>query len=317
MTSPLAVGAQMPGYPQLPLEGTPDPASTRNLAHSTESNRVAFCKIDESEAVQFGRSNTPPADPMKCAAGGNNQLSVTDLLESIVALVLRLLSKLQGAGDEDSGTTEQLPLRQASSARSDAVGGAVSEPAQRLPFQSREVSHVTKQPNAGAETNIPKAIHAKSSVDAIGGASSADPNKPPKDMPPDLWKDCVSACQRQGGDPFVLAAQLKQETQWGSDMGTNGDGVAQVEASTRADNAAKFRESTGHEYDHSSQADQVEMAQMIKVSKGGDETNQLTKYNGGDNWTPGVHDSYGRPIEADSYARKVLAIAADLRRSVS
>ncbi|AYN97061.1 hypothetical protein EAW52_25630 [Pseudomonas sp. LTJR-52] len=48
----------------------------------------------------------------------------------------------------------------------------------------------------------------------------------------------MKAGEKYGVDPFVLAAQAKQESSWGQNM-ANGDGVMQVEAATRGDNAAR------------------------------------------------------------------------------
>jgi hypothetical protein len=99
------------------------------------------------------------------------------------------------------------------------------------------------------------------------------------------------------------------------DSQSNGDGLMQVEPTTRQAYAAKFQQKMGHAYDHNSEADQVAMAGVILADKGGSTTNKLMKYNGGDNWQPGVTDSYGRVIEADKYAATVEARARELRAS--
>jgi hypothetical protein len=169
-----------------------------------------------------------------------------------------------------------------------------------------------------------------------GGDPVADPHKPttqgpgdapfagkvgdaPAGMPQDKWQHCVEAGKKTGQDPYVLAAMMEKESQFGAGLHGNspstGDGLMQVEPSTRQAYAAKFQEKMGHAYDHSSEADQVAMAGVILADKGGSTTNKLQKYNGGDNWQPGVTDSYGRVIEADQYAASVEARARELRAS--
>lgn len=276
---------------------------------------IAFGNTGTCNGVQFGHSKALPADPdvdKQLPSGDRTGVSITDLLGSIViALVLKLLNK--PAGDE---ADPSLPMKlfEKTATTPDASLDI------RSPFSPSATGspegHPTLQPNAQFGAGNPLGVHVKSMPGATG-PSAADPNRPPEGMPGDLWKDCIHACNRQGGDPFILAAQLKQETQWGTDKGNAADGVAQVEASTRDAYAARFRESTGHDYDHSSQADQIELAQLIKVSKGGDERNQLMKYNGGDNWAPGALDSLDRPIHADTYATQVLTSAEELRRSAN
>lgn len=135
-------------------------------------------------------------------------------------------------------------------------------------------------------------------------------------MPAEQWQGCVEAGQKMGIDPYVLAAQAKQESQFGTALAggpSAGDGVMQVEPSTRQAYAAKFEEKMGHPYDHSNVKDQIAMAAVILADKGGSEANMLQKYNGGDNWVPGTVDSYNRPILADQYAAKVSASAAQMR----
>lgn len=143
--------------------------------------------------------------------------------------------------------------------------------------------------------------------------------KGPAGMPQDKWQLCVEAGQKTGQDPYVLAAMMEKESQFGKALNGNspssGDGLMQVEPSTRQAYAAKFQEKMGHAYDHSSEADQVAMAGVILADKGGSTTNKLQKYNGGDNWQPGATDSYGRVIEADKYAASVEARAREMRAS--
>jgi hypothetical protein len=59
------------------------------------------------------------------------------------------------------------------------------------------------------------------------------------------------------------------------------------------------------------------MAAVILADKGGNATNMLQKYNGGDNWKPGTADSYGREIKADEYAASVTARAEEMKKSAA
>ena len=137
-------------------------------------------------------------------------------------------------------------------------------------------------------------------------------------MPAELWKNCVEVGQKTGVDPFVLAAQMEKESQFGKALSGSpsaGDGLMQVEPSTRQAYAGKFEAKMGHAYDHSNPKDQIAMAGVILGDKGGDATNMLQKYNGGDNWTPGTTDSYGREIKANDYAASVIARAQEMKKS--
>lgn len=149
---------------------------------------------------------------------------------------------------------------------------------------------------------------------------SADMGKAPAGMPAELWKNCVEAGQKTGVDPFVLAAQMEKESQFGKALSGSpsaGDGLMQVEPSTRQAYAGKFEAKMGHAYDHNDPKDQVAMAGVILADKGGDATNMLQKYNGGDNWTPGTTDSYGREIKANEYAASVVARAEQMKKSAA
>lgn len=140
--------------------------------------------------------------------------------------------------------------------------------------------------------------------------------KVPPGMPEDLWDICKTVGIKTGVDPYMLAAQMEKESQYGRALPGSpsaADGLMQVEPSTRAAYAAKFKETMGHAYDHASKSDQVAMAAVIIASKGGSALEALQKYNGGDNWKPGTTDSYGRPIEAAEYATKVLKRAEDMK----
>ncbi|GEM_PF-4185958 len=141
--------------------------------------------------------------------------------------------------------------------------------------------------------------------------------KAPTGMPPDLWDYCVTAGKKTGVDPYILAAQMEKESQYGKLLAgspSGGDGLMQIEPSTRAAYASKFQAKMGHAYNHASKQDQVALAAVILADKGGSATNMLQKYNGGDNWKPGTCDSYGREIQAGAYARIVVAHAEAMKK---
>ncbi len=147
-----------------------------------------------------------------------------------------------------------------------------------------------------------------------------DSGKAPAGMPEDLWALCVTAGQKTGVDPYILAAQMERESGFGTTLAgspSGGDGLMQVEPGTRADYASRFQEKIGHAYNHGSKEDQVEMAAVILADKGGTDLNLLEKYNGGDGWKPGATDSYGREIKADEYAASVIARAAAMKGSAA
>lgn len=184
--------------------------------------------------------------------------------------------------------------------------------------------------NGGGGTPAPEsnksATESGSPAPGAGGSgksdssTSADAGKPPAGMPKEMWGDCVEAGKKTGVDPYVLAAQMEKESQFGKALGgspSGGDGLMQVEPSTRAAYGSKFEEKMGHSYDHGSKKDQVAMAAVILTEKGGDTTNMLQKYNGGDNWKPGTADSYGREIKADEYAATVSARAEEMKKSAA
>lgn len=175
------------------------------------------------------------------------------------------------------------------------------------------------QPNnayqAQQPTYAPPVSNAGSPSD-VGDVSSASGGKGPAGMPAELWKDCQEAGRKTGVDPYILAAQMEKESQFGKGLNGSpsaGDGLMQVEPGTRQAYAGKFQEKMGHAYDHNDPKDQVAMAGVILADKGGDATNMLQKYNGGDNWAPGATDSYGREIKAAEYASSVLAKAQQMK----
>lgn len=163
-------------------------------------------------------------------------------------------------------------------------------------------------PVATGQTQSPQA----SDVTPSSGAGG----KGPAGMPAELWQGCQEAAKKTGVDPYLLAAQMEKESQFGKALSGSpsaGDGLMQVEPSTRQAYAGKFEQKMGHAYDHGDPKDQIAMAGVILADKGGDATNMLQKYNGGDNWTPGTTDSYGREIKANEYAASVLAKAQQMK----
>ncbi|MDH0866023.1 transglycosylase SLT domain-containing protein [Mitsuaria sp. GD03876] len=151
---------------------------------------------------------------------------------------------------------------------------------------------------------------------AVSDTPPAVGGRGPSGMPADLWQGCQEAAKKTGVDPYLLAAQMEKESQFGKALSGSpsaGDGLMQVEPSTRQAYAGKFEQKMGHAYDHNDPKDQIAMAGVILADKGGDATNMLQKYNGGDNWTPGTTDSYGREIKANEYAASVLAKAQQMK----
>ncbi|SEK64797.1 Transglycosylase SLT domain-containing protein [Roseateles sp. YR242] len=155
-----------------------------------------------------------------------------------------------------------------------------------------------------------------SGVNGDGGTSGASSGRTPEGMPKELWDYCVEAGQKTNISPYILAAQMERESNFGRGLQGSpsaGDGLMQVEPGTRSGYMAKFREQMGHGYDHGNPRDQVEMAAVILRDKGGSIQNMLQKYNGGDNWHPGATDSYGREIHADAYASAVMSRARQMQ----
>ncbi|SFQ03995.1 transglycosylase SLT domain-containing protein [Variovorax sp. 770b2] len=153
---------------------------------------------------------------------------------------------------------------------------------------------------------------------AAPATATAGTGKAPAGMPAAQWQGCVEAGKKTGIDPYILAAQAKQESQFGTKLAGSdsaGDGVMQIEPGTRQDYAAKFQAKMGHAYDHSNVKDQIALAGVILADHGGSATNMLQKYNGGPNWKPGATDIYGRVIHPEEYAAKVLASAREMKSS--
>ncbi|RQP25549.1 lysozyme family protein [Piscinibacter terrae] len=187
-----------------------------------------------------------------------------------------------------------------------AAGNVVGPVLEKLQIDDPQQQQPQKQADAPEQRNSP----------VQGKSSSADAGNAPAGVPKDMWNDDVEVGKKTGVDPYVLAAQEEKESQFGKALAgspSGGDGILQVEPSTRQAYAAKFEAKMGHAYDHSSQKDQIAMAAVIEADKGGSTTNMLEKYNGGDNWAPGATDSYGRQIKADEYAASVTARAEQMR----
>ncbi len=237
-------------------------------------------------------SAQPPGS--EADAGGIDE--VIKLLQSLLQALMKMLGGSSADdGDSDGGSD---PVGGAAGTGSSPPSGSDASPAPQ---------DIAAQPGNGPQK----------AQGADATASTADAGNAPKGMPKSLWDECVASGKKFGVDPYVLAAQSKQESNFGKDLSgaSGGDGVMQVEPSTRAAYASQFQEKTGHAYNHGSQSDQVAMAALIMGSKGGDTTSQLQKYNGGDNWKPGATDSYGRVIKADQYAISVENIARQLRNN--
>lgn len=255
------------------------------------TSRIEGTNEGSPASAIHNRSVQSPAN--ETDAGGIQE--VLSLLQSLLQALLRLLG---GNNSNDGG---------GGSGSSSGESGGRSSPSGS--HNSHTPQNLAAQPGNGA----PK------TQASDGAASTANIGNGPKGMPQELWKDCVNAGNKFGVDPFVLAAQSKQESNFGKDLSgaSGGDGVMQVEPSTRAAYTGQFQERMGHAYNHGRQSDQVAMAALIMGSKSGGTTAQLQKYNGGDNWKPGATDSYGRVIKANEYAASVKNIAQQLRNSVA
>jgi hypothetical protein len=200
------------------------------------------------------------------------------------------------------------------------AGGAAGEPAPggAAPTVASPAPAAAQAPAAVADP-APAAARPTAQAQAPAATDApVDAGKGPVGMSSEQWQSCVDAGKKTGVDPFVLAAQMEKESRFGSGLAGSpsaGDGLMQVEPTTRDAYAGKFEASMGHAYDHTNPKDQVAMAAVILADKGGDTRNMLQKYNGGDNWAPGTTDSYGRVIKADEYAATVMARAAEMRKA--
>lgn len=224
------------------------------------------------------------------------------MMQNMMQNIMQMMMQNQGGG-ASSGEGHSL-------SGSQPVGCGGGAP------QSAGAPEGVGQPSGVPAGEQPASAAASGPEVAASGTDTVSAGKAPAGMPADQWQGCVEAGQKMGIDPYILAAQAKQESKFGSDLAGSpsaGDGVMQVEPNTRQAYAGKFEEKMGHAYDHNNVKDQIAMAAVILADKGGSEANMLQKYNGGDNWVPGTTDSYGRPILADQYAAKVSASAAEMR----
>lgn len=307
----------LPGYTPKDLSLQLDPSfSSKPLASDTPGQgagqalsfgnvgggQVDFSPMSEKRQVQ----STNPSDPQsgQNAAGGGLSAEIMSLLQRLMELLNQMMGNSEdakGKGDKSSG------------------GGGGASPISNKQAVTPQAPQGPSSPEVGG-ASAPAGAGPVGQTDSAGGATStADAGKAPQGMPQELWKDCVAAGNKHGVDPFLLAAQAKQETQFGKDKsGPTGDhGVMQVEPGTRADHAADFREKAGHEYNHASQSDQVEMAAVIMSGLKGNDQEKLVAYNGGPNWKQGDVDSVNRTTQPYQYAEKVQQIAAELKASVA
>lgn len=298
------------------------PLDSQNMGFSQgsygQNGQVSF-GLGDSSPVNFGSlygadsnslnhsfSNKSIQDP----SGANNvEQSLKDILEMLKPLIQQLLMLLQG-GQQHAPSNNSAGNEKGSGGKGNAPVTFGNE------GQPRDVSFAAQSPSGKEGEARANDAGDGQTVKPGNGITSVNAGNAPMGMPQGLWQNCVKAGEKYGVDPFVLAAQAKQESNWGQNM-ANGDGVMQVEAATRSENTGMFRQQAGHEYDHSSQADQIEMAAMIMSNLGGDTRSQLEKYNSGPNWQPGSVDSFQRTTDPQGYAQKVIATAEELRSSVA
>ena len=288
------------------------------------------------------------ADGVGGSSGEQMAQTIMQLMQEIMKIMQKLMGGQQDENDSPFQATPQAGqaadilssladiLKGASdilSGASDLLGGGQGTPGGShggSPF-APPAGGWNGKPNGtpnGAPGGSP---HSTPGGDSVGGGKPVDStgNPPittggnakvgdaPAGMPQDKWQLCVEAGKQTGQDPYVLAAMMEKESQYGNALygDSAGDGLMQVEPGTRQAYAGKFRQVTGREYNHGSELDQVTMAGVILGDKGGDTATNLRKYNGGDNWYPGATDSYGRVIRADEYASSVASRANELRLS--
>lgn len=231
----------------------------------------------------------------------------------MMQMLMELLGMLEKDGKEGKGdfqtTNTQSPAQQASK----------PEPAAANAAQPGQAGGAEKP----AQSNGPEGTNGAAGAYKPSSAENVDAGKAPEGMPQDKWQLCVNSAEKTGADPFVLAAQMERESKFGNpevlaNSPSGGDGLMQVEPSTRAAYEGEFSEKFGKPYDHSSEQDQVDMAGMILAGKQGDTAEQLRKYNGGDNYAAaaGGNDSFGRTTHPHAYADGVLSMADKMRASV-
>lgn len=255
------------------------------------------------QGVESGKGHKGHHKTGGCGGGGgdNMQASMQEMMDMQRAM-LESMQVAQGGGGGGGFEPPKIGGGAPKIGGDGGGGGCSMETPLTPPPTPTEPSPVTQDP---VQTQAPP-----TGETSAGGA--------PAGMPGEQWEAAKEAAQATGMDPYVLAAQAKQETNFGANQTgvSGGDGVWQAEPSTRAAYASKFQEKFGHSYDHDNLKDQAKMGALIVTSKGGDDMRtNLMKYNGGDNYQPGVKDSYGRPIMADQYADKVMSMASEMRQA--
>ncbi|WP_067269923.1 transglycosylase SLT domain-containing protein [Mitsuaria sp. 7] len=256
------------------------------------------------------------------------QAKLTEVILQILNLLINEIMKTlqqqqqgaQGGGGGGGGSPSAAggPSSASGAGAPQGVGGPQGAPGAGDPQGPSNAYQPNNAYQAQQPTYAPPVSNAAAPSNVGDVSSTSGGGKAPAGMPAELWKDCQEAGKKTGVDPYILAAQMSQESEFGEGL-KNGksksvaDGLMQVEPGTRQAYAGKFQEKMGHAYDHNDPKDQVAMAGVILADKGGDATNMLQKYNGGDNWTPGATDSYGREIKATEYASSVLAKAQQMK----
>lgn len=256
--------------------------------------------------------------------GLSPQQATTDiqakLTEAILQILNLLINELMKAVQQAQQQSQQGgPSSPSGSGSPQGVGGPQGASAPQGPQAPSNAykPNDSQSPAYAAPTQTTEA-HAPTKPSQVGEVSGATggSGKAPAGMPAELWRDTQEAAQKTGIDPYLLAAQMEKESQFGKGLArspSGGDGLMQVEPSTRQAYAGKFEQKMGHAYDHNNPKDQIAMAGVILADKGGDATNMLQKYNGGDNWTPGSSDSYQRQTQPIEYASTVIARAEQMK----
>jgi len=236
-------------------------------------------------------------------------LQILNLLINEIMKALQQQQQQLGGGGGGQGSGGGGPSGVSGAGGPQGASNACGPQGASNPYQPSKTDY-QPQPSFAAPVTTGNSTPSLGDVSGAGG-------KGPAGMPAELWKDCQEVGKKTGVDPYILAAQMERESQFGKGLNgnspSNGDGLMQVEPGTRQAYAGKFQEKMGHAYDHGNPKDQIAMAGVILADKGGDASNMLQKYNGGDNWSPGTTDSYGRVIKADVYASEVLAKAQQMK----
>ena len=290
-------------------QGAGQQGTGQGLSFGAVGNKeVDFSSPSEKRALQAN----PTSDTQggQEAAGGGLQAEIMSLLQKLIDM----LNQMMGNTDGNKSKGDK------SSSGNGAIGPLSNKQAvaPQAPSSAEPSGAPASGGNGGGEP-VGQAGSTGSTGNAGGVDSTASASNAPQGMPRDLWQDCVAAGNKHGVDPYILAAQAKQESDFGTNLsGPSGkDGVMQVQEGTRAGNAQAFSQQAGHEYNHASQADQVEMAAVIMGGLKGGDRDKLAAYNGGPNWQQGGVDDYNRPIQASQYADSVMKIAAELKGSVA